>query len=209
MDEEEAVTGTIKFFTAQGEPWDVDLVDRGAGNTFFITLLPGQMAIYETAVRFDPQLLGYAHIDADCCPSATIQTIFRRQESGRPDLMTSLPIGDEGLRSVRLMVDNRGGKFAGVGILNTDSCFSFSCESLLDVTFRDAQGNVVMQDQRTQKHGSLWWFSLSAEYPQLAGQLGTLEVKSGDPEDEFVRVVGFSLQFAPNGAFTAITTAER
>lgn len=209
LDEEETVTGTLEFFTAQGDPWSVNLVEQGSGNTFFVTLLPGQTAIYETVARFEPQSLGYAHIDTDCCPRAAIQTVFRKQQSGRPDLMTSLAVGDEGLRSVRLFVDNRDGKFAGVGILNTDTCFSFSCESVLDITFRDAQGNVVMQDKKTQRHRTLWWFSLSAEYPQLVGRLGTLEVRSGDPESEFIGAVGFSLQFAPNGAFTAITSAEQ
>ena len=210
VDEEDAVTGTLKFFTAQGEPWQVDLIDgRGRADTFFVTLLPGQLAVYETAVRFHPQTLGYAHIDGDCCPRSLVQTIFRRQESGRPDLMTSLAIEDDTLRSVHLMFDNRGGKFAGVGILNTERCFSFSCEQVFDLVFRDENGNVFHRDSRTQRNGTLWWFSLSAEYPEVAGRLGTMEVKSGDPESEFISAVGFSLQFAPNGAFTAVTTAER
>jgi hypothetical protein len=68
---------------------------------------------------------------------------------------------------------------------------------------------VIFQHRRTQRNRTLWWFSLSAEYPQVAGILGSLEVKSGNPSTEYLSAVGFSLQFAPNGAFTAITTAER
>lgn len=210
IDEEESVTGTLKFFTAQGDPWQVDLIDgRGRSDTFFVTLLPRQMAIYETAVRFNPQTLGYAHIDGDCCPRTLVQTIFRRQESGRPDLMTSLAVEDDTVRSVHLMFDNRDGKFAGVGILNTDTCFSFSCEQIYDIVFRDENGNTFHRASRTQRNETLWWFSLDAEFPQVRGRLGTMEVKSGDPDSEFIRAVGFSLQFAPNGAFTAVTTGER
>ena len=209
VDEEDSVAGTLKFFTAQGEPWRVELIGRGKADTFFVTLLPSQMVVYETVVSFDPQILGYAHIDTDCCPRSLIQTIFRRQEASRPDFMTSLVIGEDSFRAVHLMFDNRGGKFAGVGILTTGSCFSFSCETVMDLVFRDEQGNVILQDRRTQRNRTLWWFSLSAEYPQLVGMLGSLEVKSGDPEREFLSGVGFSLQFAPNGAFTAVTTAER
>ena len=208
-DAEEPIAGTLKFFTAFGDPWTVDLVDHGRADTFFVTLFPGQLVVYETVVSFEPQVLGYAHIELDCCKDALAQTIFRRQEANRPDLMTSFPIGEDSFRSVHVMFDNRGGKFAGVGILNTDSCFSFRCETVMDVILRDAQGNVIVQDQRTQQNGTLWWFSLSAEYPQVRGMLGSLEVKSGDPDSEFIRAVGFSLQFAPNGAFTAVTTAER
>ena len=174
-----------------------------------MTLLPRQLAVYETVVSFGSQILGYAHIDGDCCPRTLIQTIFRRQESGRPDLMTSLAIEDDTLTSVHLMFDNRGGKFAGVGILNTDTCFSFSCEQIFGIVFRDENGNVFHRESRTQRNRTLWWFSLSAEFPQVAGRLGSMEGKSGDPESEFIGAVGFSLQFAPNGAFTAVTTAER
>ena len=123
--------------------------------------------------------------------------------------MTSLAVEDDTLRSVHLMFDNRGGKFAGVGILNTATCFSFSCEQIYDIVFRDENGSVFHRESRTQRNETLWWFSLSAEFPQVARRLGTMEVKSGDPGSEFIRAVGFSLQFAPNGAFTAVTTGER
>jgi len=209
VDDEEAVTGTLNFFDAFGDPWDVNLVEQGRGDTFFVTLLPNQIAVYETVVSFGVQILGYAYIDLNCCPRSMIQTIFRRQEANRPDLMTSFPIGEDSFESVQIMFDNRGGKFAGVGILTTGFCFSFSCETVMDVILRDANGNVIVQERRTQQNGTLWWFSLSVEYPQVRGMVGSLEVKSDDPDSDFIRAVGFSLQFAPNGAFTAVTTAER
>ena len=209
VDEEEAMTGTLKFFTAEGEPWPVELIGRGTADTFFVTLLPGQLVMYESVPKFNPLLIGYAHIDANCCPRSLIQTIFRRQETDRPDFMTSLAIEEDSSRDVHVLFDNRDGKFAGVGILTTGFCFSFSCETVMDLTFRDEFGNVIVQDRRTQRNGTLWWFSLSVEYPQVIGRLGSMEVKSGDPEREFLSAVGVSLQFAPNGAFTAVTAAER
>jgi hypothetical protein len=209
VDEDESVTGTLKFVTAQGEPWRVELIGRGTADTFFVALLPGQMAVYETAVRFTPQNLGYAYIDTNCCPYNMIQTVFRRQEANRPDLMTSLPIGENSLRAVHLIFDNRGGKFAGVGILTKALCFSFSCETVMDLVFRDVEGKVILEARRTQRNRTLSWLNLTAEYPQVGGLLGSLEIKSGNPQSEFLTAVGFSLQFAPNGAFTAVTTAER
>lgn len=210
LDSEEDIAGTLKFFTAQGEAWPVELVGHGKSDTFFVTLRPHQFVIYETVAKFEPQSLGYAHIDADCCPRSHIQTIFRRQETGRPDLMTSLPIGDYGLNAVHVLFDNRGGKYAGVGILNTASCYSFSCETEMELIFRDERGNVILRDRKTRRNRTLWWFSLSAEYPQVVGITGSLEVKSGatGSGSQYISAVGFSLQFAPNGAFTAVTTAE-
>jgi hypothetical protein len=74
--------------------------------------------------------------------------------------------------------------------------------------FRDEQGNVFHEATRTQRNQTLHWFSLSADYPQVAGRLGSLEVTSADGASEFLSAVGFSLQFAGNGAFTAVATAE-
>jgi hypothetical protein len=208
VDDEDNLTGTLKFFTAEGEPWRVDLVGHGTVDQLFVTLRPNQLVIYETATKAHAQELGYAFLDVGCCPYSMVQTIFRRQEAGRPDLMTSLPVGDSGFRSSRIFFDNRDGKFAGVGILTTGTCFSSSCETGMRLRFLDENGNVFHEDTRTQRNKTLHWFSLSTDYPQAAGRIGTLEISSADPEREFISVMGFSLQFAPNGAFTAVTTVE-
>lgn len=203
----EALTGTLKFFAANGDPWSVDLVDRGSNNQFFVTLLPGQMAIYETVVKQHGQILGFAHLDLDCCAYHSAQTVFRKQTAGRPDLMTSMPLSDYGLRRLVVPFDNRGGKFAGVGVVNLNTCFSFDCETNLRYRFLDTNGSVFKEITVLQRNNTLNWFSLSTDHPEVVGRVGTLEVSAAD--EEFVRVQGFSLQFAPNGAFTVISTQER
>ena len=212
VDDEEAATGTIQFFTSEGEPWEVEILGQGKRDTFFINLFPDQIAHLETKVEFHGQILGFAKIDMGCCPSTVAQTIFRRQAAGRPDLITSTPISGSAFRKVRIPFDNRGGKFAGVGILNTESCFSFNgCESKLRIRLRDADGAIFHEEVVTQRNQSLRWFSLSADYPQTGGRLGSLEVVDGDDSGDFdfIDAVGFSLQFTPNGAFTSIATLER
>lgn len=122
--------------------------------------------------------------------------------------MTSMPLDDDSFDKMHILFDNRDGKYAGVGILTTGTCFSFSCETSMKLTFRDEQGSIFHEVTRTQRNQTLHWFSLSADYPQVIGRLGSLEVTSNDPEREFISAVGFSLQFAGNGAFTAVATAE-
>ncbi|MEZ5365531.1 MAG: hypothetical protein R2748_25185 [Bryobacterales bacterium] len=100
------------------------------------------MAVYETVVKEGAQELGFAQIDVNCCPYALAQTIFRKQTAGRPDLMTSVPVDDRSLRKVSIPFDNRNGKYAGVGILTTSECYSFGCETMLRLRFKDDQGNV-------------------------------------------------------------------
>jgi hypothetical protein len=205
--EGEALTGTLEFFTANGEPWTVDLLNQGSGNRFFVTLLPGQMAIYETVVKTHGQILGFAHLDLDCCAYHSAQTVFRKQTAGRPDLMTSTPLADYGLRALHIPFDNRGGKFAGVGVVNLNTCFSFECETRLRYRFRDMNGNVFKEITENQKNFTLKWFSLTSDHPEVNGMVGTLEITAAD--EDLARLQGFSLQFAPNGAFTVISTLEQ
>ncbi len=209
VDDEEALTGTIKFFKADGSPWAVELRDRGTASEFFVTLFPGQMAVYETVVRTHPQVLGWAEIDTECCAYSHAQTIFRKQTPGRPDLMTSMVLGSDSIRRADIPFDNRDGKYAGVGVLVTESCYSFSCESTLRWRFKDPMGNIFKEATTKQAHQTLHWFSLTADHPETAGRLGSIEVSSGDADSEYVELVAFSLQFAPNGAFTVITPYER
>lgn len=210
VDDDDAASGTIEFFTADGEPWEVELDGMGAKSLFFLNMLPGQMALLETAVKFDGQVLGFAKVDFGCCPDVVAQSIFRKQTQGRPDLLTSVPVTGDTSETLHIPFDNRDGKFAGVGILTTDSCFSFSCETKMRIRFRDANGTVFHEANRIQKNETLHWFSLSADYPQTVGRVGSVEVVDGNDEDtfDFINLVGFSLQFTPNAAFTSIVTME-
>lgn len=210
----EPISGTLKFFTAQGEPWRVPLQGRETNNSFFVTLNPGAIAIYETVVDFEPQRLGFAYIDVDSSglPDTAAQTIYRKQAPGRPDLITSLPLGGDSLESSHLFFDNRNGNYAGVGILATDDCYEFlGCETEFRIRLRDEQGNLITERVITRTNQTLWWFSLTAEFPESAGQMGSIEIVDGDDSDDsdFTSVVSFALQFTPNAAFTAITSLEQ
>lgn len=210
VDDEDPAAGTIEFFKADGEPWDVEIQGMGVNSRFFINMNPGQMAFLETAVKFHGQVLGYAVLDFGCCPDIVAQSIFRKQAEGRPDLLTSVPVTGDTSEVLHIPFDNQDGKFAGVGLLATDGCFSFSCETKMRMRFRDANGTVFHEVTRTQKNGTLHWFSLSNDYPETIGRLGSIEVVDGDADDsfDFIDLVGFSLQFTPNAAFTAIVTTE-
>lgn len=208
---DEPVTGTVKFFTSTGEPWRVPLQGRGTNESFFVTLNPGAIAVYETVVSFGGQQLGFAYINLSGYSDTAAQTIYRKQSPGRPDLLTSLPVGSDSLESSHLFFDNRNGNFAGVGILATDSCYSFGCETKFRIRLRDDQGNTFSERIVTRRNQTLWWFSLTAEFPESNGRLGSLEILDGDDSDtyNYTDAVSFALQFTANGAFTAVTSLER
>ena len=70
---------------------------------------------------------------------------------------------------------------------------------------RDANGSIFHEEVKTQRNQTLSWFSFSADFPRSIGG-----VVDGDDTDtlDIVRLVGFSIQFTPNGAFIAISTFE-
>lgn len=197
-------TGTIRFWAQDGSPWEVELVGRGTRSTFPISLLPDEIVILETKVEFHGQLLGTATVGFSEGDRTTGQTIFRRQEDDRPDFITSFPLGEGTLRvgKLRIPFDNRDGKYAGVGLFHLGLV-----DRRLRIRLRDAEGLVFHEEVVAQAFRTLWWFSLSAQYPQSNGRIGTLEVTDADGLD-FLFISGFSLQFTPNGAFTAVVPFE-
>ena len=77
---------------------------------------------------------------------------------------------------------------------------------LLGITVRDISGGVVTQKTISQKQGTLYWMNLGTDFPETNGRSGTFEVQIVDALS--TTLAGVSLQFAGNGAFTAITPFE-
>lgn len=126
---------------------------------------------------------------------------------GRPDLMTAVPFSDDSYEGFRVFFDHTDGKYHGVGIINSSLCRFPPCRDVqVRIRVRGTDGAVVSDKTRTIRPGSLTWFSLAAEYPETIGRTGVFEVT---PVDSFSAALsGFSLQFTPNGAFTAVSAFE-
>lgn len=193
----EPTTGTLRFYTRTGEPWRLPIRDRGAVDSIPINLKSGEMASFETEVSQQAQQLGWALFDLPSSNAWGIYhsfTTFRKQTAGAPDLMTSVPFFDD-LEDVAIVpFDNTGGKYHGLGIVNSGTRSE-------DYRFEayDVAGTLRKTFFRTVPARNLQWFSLSAEHPELAGIVGQIKISTGG-----FRVAAFTLQFAPNGAFTAI-----
>jgi hypothetical protein len=209
VDDTRSAIGTLQFFTQNGQPWTVSLTNSGNGSIFAFSLQPGQTLIYETVTQQNPQTLGWALIEENTSGLGDLlgQTIFRKQTLGQPDFMCSMILGGQAYRRLTVFFDNTGGKYTGMGILTSEVC-TFSCNNAdsLRVTVQDLSGNVVSQKTINQKKGVLYWMNLGADFPETNGRIGTFVV---EPVAKYsTTLTGFSLQFAPNGAFTAITPFE-
>lgn len=209
VDAKESAVGTLSFYTKDGAPWTVNLGDKGRSNTFLINLLPGQSAIYETVVEQGAQQLGWALISLGSSGSGDLfgQVIFRKQTVGSPDFMCSHILAAHGFDRVSLFFDNTGGKYTGTGIVLSSLCNLSSCSpEPLQVTVKDLNGGTIAKRIITQKRGALYWMSLGADFPETANRTGVFVVELSSSSAAYIS--GFSLQFAPNGAFTAITPYE-
>lgn len=209
VDDSRPAVGTIQFFTSSGQPWTVNLTSGARGSIFAFSLQTGQTAIYETAVQQVAQVLGWAMIEETTTGLGYLfgQTVFRKQTAGLPDFMCSHVLGGHAYERLTVFFDNTGGKYTGMGILTSETClFSCTTPDLLRVTVRDLTGNILSQKTVSQLKGTLYWMNLGVDFPATNGVMGTFVVEQVTQYS--TTLTGFSLQFAPNGAFTAITSFE-
>jgi hypothetical protein len=191
--------GKFSFFTQDGKPWSIPLIGRGSVSEIAIDLRPGQMLMFETEVSFAPQKLGWAAFelvsDINQWGIYSTYTVFRKQQDGRPDLITSVPFVD-GLEDEWIIpFDNAGGKYPGIALVNT----STGSTARLFLIVTDISGIELKTISKSVAPRSLVWFSLLGENPDLVNRRGQIKVTGG-----FFSSAVFSLQFTPNGAFTAI-----
>ena len=190
--------GTLSFFTADGQPWNLPLQGLGSVDHVDVNLASGQMMMLETQVSFGPQQLGWASFDLTTNTNQwgiyNAYTIFRKQQSGRPDLTTTagfvVGLQDEWI----LPFDNTGAKYPGLGVVNTGSQSETYTLRVYNVS-----GSLLKTIVKTVQPLSLTWFSLIAENPDLIETKGQIKVTGG----LFDSAV-FALQFTPNGAFTNV-----
>ena len=121
--------------------------------------------------------------------------------------MCSHVLGSQGYSRLTVFFDNSGGKYTGMGVLTSQTCLVFcTTPDQLRVTVYDLSGKVLSQKTITQLKGNLYWMNLGVDFPATNGVMGTFVV---EPVTKYsTTLTGFSLQFAPNGAFTAITPFE-
>lgn len=209
VDTSHPAIGTIQFYTQSGAPWTVNTVSSGRNSAFLFNLQPGQTFMLDTAVSQAPQSLGWAFITETTAGLGDLfgQLVFRKQTAGLPDFMCSLVLGSQAFARLSVFFDNTNGNSTGMGIITSQIC-NFSCDTAdsLRVTVQDLSGNTISQKTITQKKGTLYWMNLAADFPATAGKMGMFVV---EPVTKYsTTLTGFSLQFAGNGAFTAITPFE-
>lgn len=208
---------TVSFWDRDGNSWPVDIVGITKSAVYQVTLQSGQTTVFETPVTFGAQALGWALLMGGVGGPGDFlaQTIWRKQTVGRPDLMTSAIASAPSLSPAKTTIffDSRDGKYAGVMVLFADYCIA-GCSSSQPVAFRgrayENSGKLLAERTYQLRLGALHWFCLECDIPEVVGKVGTFVVEPISYGNNTTTPVlaTFSLQFAPNGAFTAITGFE-
>ena len=222
----------LAFFRLDGTSWKIGLRLRGLNaqsgfrdetitdSVFSVWMIrdKGQI-ILEIPESFGPQELGMALVsrsDAAGCDSSKTpvrcpgeffgQSVFRKRTLGDPDLMTTMPFSAPTNKTISVFYDNEEAKYPGIGIVAVD-VGDLTSIKLIPITVRivTADGTIDKVVQRSVPNGGLIWFSLVLDFPETIGKLGRINIGANNPN---VLISGMSLQFAPNRAFTAISTFE-
>ncbi len=191
----ETTLGTLSFYTEKGQPWKLPLKGRGLTDRIEILLHPEEMLMLETDVSWSTLQIGWAYFDVSATGNYHAFSVYRKQAEGRPDFMTSVPFVD-GLEDEWIIpFDNDGWKYPGIALVNTSSYQT----TTFTLSVVDVNGNVLKTISKPVNPRCLHWFSLVHENTDLTLKRGQIKVKGG----LFSSAV-LTLQFAPNGAFTAL-----
>lgn len=194
----EPTVGTVRFFTANGDPWRLPIKGRGAVDGFLVNLHSGQMLTFETELSFQPQQLGWMQFalssNIDEWGIYHAFTTFRKQAADRPDLMTSASLVDDLEDEWIIALDTTEGKYPGIALVNGDAA-----ERAFRLEVFDAAGTLRKTIDRRVRPRGMAWFSLIGENHDLADISGQIKIATTG-----FRSGAFALQFTPNGAFTAI-----
>lgn len=204
------VIGTLRFYSAKGQPWQVQMRDQGTAASFPVNLQPGQTVIFETLPKTSTQQLGWALLELtiDGLGDVFGQTIISKKAPGMPDLMSSMVFGGLGFQKLSTFFDNTAGNSTAMGILSSQPCLFGSCPpSQFQVTVRGLDGAAISQKTINQDHGALYSMDLASDFPETAGRMGTFTVEL--LQEFTTTLTGYSLQFAASGGFTVVTPFEQ
>ncbi len=215
VDDKWSSAGQIDFYTQEGQPFQVNLVGRAKASSYSFNIDQGKTLVLDTVPSDTPLEIGWAMLELHSTGAVSGdyngigdmfgQVVFRKSTPGLPDFMCSMILSGQGYEKLTTFFDNTNGNYTGMGIITSDDSPRSGTVNLR-VTVRDISGSVVTQKTITQKHQTLYWMNLGADFPETNGRSGTFEVEIVDTFS--TTLTGMSLQWAGNGAFTVITPFE-
>lgn len=193
------VTIPISFTSDSGQSVGLPIGGHSV-SSLTANLPPFGRIVYETDyLPNSAESVGVGRLNIPCdtvneCGNVGGFAVFKSHVAGRTDQEAVVPVASSTEQQVFVSFDNRDGYDTGIAL--TSPKFVFSGRASVTINARDNSGNRLLLDQiqiATDGHVA---FMLAKEYPQLAGQQGTIEFSST------AYVSAIALMFNPTGAFT-------
>lgn len=185
---------TVRFFAPDGTPLPLPLEGAGTVSELSATLPPGGLQVLRTAGADARLLQGWAEITATRFVGGTV--IFR-QRTPAGDSEAALSLLPPPAGPVTLPFDNSEGFATAFALLNAGAS-SASAE----LTFRDENGTLLLQDSLSLPAGARQAFSLPEQYPLTVRRRGILSISAPSAE-----IAAFGLRFNPRASFTSVEPA--
>ncbi len=187
---------TIYFRGSNGNRAYLDI--KGYGQGFSIPLnLPGNGSVrLETSGTGSTLTQGWAFVldDDDNTTPLGSSAVFRWARPGFPVYEAVVPFGNLLDSKLTMPFDHRNGYRTGVAIANTDTRDT----AQVSLTFYGENGFPIARESLSLGPVNHTSFLLTERYPELVGQVGSVELRSAN----HISVLG--LRFHPGGAFTTV-----
>ena len=186
----------LRFWTPQGQPWEVFVEGLGRFSEFTISL-PAGGSIDLVLPSQEPDIqTGWAEIDQPSATRIAGHAIFADRTEGRPPFEAVVLLTTWRDNQFMLPFDNSGGNNTCMALANS-SQFNPTTVSL-DFTDQDANRLLLSSKDLAARNQTAFCF---ADFPELAGLRGVLRVVGSELE-----LTALAFRFNPGGAFTTFFT---
>ena len=186
----------LRFWTTQGQPWEVFVEGLGRFSEFTISLSAGG-SIDLVLPSQEPDIqTGWAEIDQPSATRIAGHAIFTDRTEGRPPFEAVVPLTTWRDNQFMLPFDNSGGNNTCMALANS-SQFNPTTVSL-DFTDQDVNRLLLSSKDLAARNQTAFCF---ADFPELAGRRGVLRVVGSEEE-----LTALAFRFNPGGAFTTFFT---
>jgi hypothetical protein len=194
-------TYTLRFYGDSGTPQAFPFKNTGTGTDLGTqsvltgTIPVGGMVSLKARDKASSTTTGWALIDPSSTGDIGGAAIFTYDQTGQQAVV---PLETAATQNFILVFDNSGGNVMGVALVNPHPT-----AVVVNVVFRDLNGNVLLSDHITMSALEHTSFILASRYPGLVGQVGTA-LFSTDGSADAVAALGILANSV--GAYTTVFT---
>ena len=190
----------LRFWTTDGQPWQVFVEGVGTSSEFTVTLPPGGSIDIVLPSPGPDVETGWAEIEQPLETTVAGHAIFTDRTEGRSIFEAVVPLGTSVDDQFFLLFDNTNFNNTCMALANP----SGSSPTTVTLDFGDQGANRILLTTITLGARNQTAFCFVNQFPQLVGRKGVLQVTGSE-----LSLSALAFRFNPDGAFTTFVTMSR